>query len=294
MKRDEINIRDPFVLPWTDGWYYMTGTRGATCWGDPPPTGFDGYRSRDLEEWEGPFVMFRKSPDFPPDRCYWAPEIHPWRGAFYVFATFDRADAPCKGTWILRADAPLGPYRVHSPGAVTPEGWLCLDGTFFVDGDGAPWMVFCHEWLQTHDGTVCAVRLESDLSRAKGAPIVLFRASDAAPVVTSFRRHDNDPEPCWVTDGPFLRRCADGSLAMLWSSFDGASYVQLLARSASGRIEGPWTHDAAPLFAEDGGHGMLFRDFGGRLRLVLHQPNRTPDERPVFVDLPPAALARLQ
>ncbi|MFR3797379.1 MAG: hypothetical protein ACLT1X_07615 [Christensenellales bacterium] len=32
MRREEINIRDPFVLT-RNGQYYLYGTRGATCWG---------------------------------------------------------------------------------------------------------------------------------------------------------------------------------------------------------------------------------------------------------------------
>ncbi len=44
MKREEINIRDPFVLT-RNGQYYLYGTRGATCWG--PADGFDVYVSRD-------------------------------------------------------------------------------------------------------------------------------------------------------------------------------------------------------------------------------------------------------
>ena len=34
-----------------------------------------------------------------------------------------------------------------------------------------------------------------------------------------------------------------------------------------------------PLFANDGGHGMIFRTFRGQLMLALHQPNKTPRER---------------
>jgi arabinan endo-1,5-alpha-L-arabinosidase len=34
-----------------------------------------------------------------------------------------------------------------------------------------------------------------------------------------------------------------------------------------------------PLFAGDGGHGMLFRRFDRTLMLALHQPNRSPEER---------------
>ena len=40
MKKEQINIRDPFVLV-HEGTYYLYGTRGATCWG--PADGFDVY-----------------------------------------------------------------------------------------------------------------------------------------------------------------------------------------------------------------------------------------------------------
>ena len=53
MKRNEINIRDPFVLA-DGGVYYLYGTRGETCWG--LADGFDVYASRDLENWDGPIV----------------------------------------------------------------------------------------------------------------------------------------------------------------------------------------------------------------------------------------------
>ena len=54
------------------------------------------------------------------------------------------------------------------------------------------------------------------------------------------------------------------------------------ARSASGRLRGPWVQQAAPLFAEDGGHGMIFRRFDGQLMLVLHQPNKERERARLF------------
>ena len=44
----EINIRDPFVLPF-DGKYYLYGTRGETAW--TTAQGLDVYVSDDLENW---------------------------------------------------------------------------------------------------------------------------------------------------------------------------------------------------------------------------------------------------
>jgi hypothetical protein len=58
---------------------------------------------------------------------------------------------------------------------------------------------------------------------------------------------------------------------MLWSSYDKGSYVEALAHSATGKLEGPWKQDGI-LVGEDSGHGMVFHAFDGRLMLVLHQP----------------------
>jgi hypothetical protein len=58
-----------------------------------------------------------------------------------------------------------------------------------------------------------------------------------------------------------------------------------IARSRTRNILGPWQQDSLPLFGKDGGHGMLFKDFGGRLVVTLHTPNDSPNERPVFITL---------
>ena len=67
MKRNEINIRDPFVLL-HNGVYYLYGTRGPTCWG--PATGFDVYTGTDLENWSDPIPCFENDGTFWADRNY--------------------------------------------------------------------------------------------------------------------------------------------------------------------------------------------------------------------------------
>ncbi len=149
--------------------------------------------------------------------------------------------------------------------------------------DGAPWLVFCHEWVQIGDGGMCALRLTTDLKAASDDPITLFHAS-AAPWAARFENRDVGQLGYGiVTDGPFLFRAQDGALLMLWSSLGKEGYAMGVARAASGRVTGPWEQQAEPVFAKDGGHGMLFRTFDGRLMMTLHCPNRTPDERPVFL-----------
>lgn len=278
LTKDQIQMRDPFVLRHDEeGCYYLYGTTDPDPW-KGKAVGFDVYRSRDLVNWEGPFPAFRPDPDFWSDKNFWAPEVHAYKGRYYLFATFI-AEGMRRGTQILRADHPLGPFRPHSDGPVTPRGWECLDGTLWVDEEEKPWMVFCHEWVQIDNGTVCAIRLSPELDRAVGEPVRLFAARDAGWV---------DPVrngAGYVTDGPYAYRCANGELLLLWSSFRQGRYAQAIARSASGSILGPWQHEPAPLYENDGGHGMIFRTFDGRIMLTLHTPNQSPHERPVFIEL---------
>jgi arabinan endo-1,5-alpha-L-arabinosidase len=280
----DIQMRDPFVLPVpASGIYCLFGTTDPDPW-RAPGVGFDVYTGRDLEHWEGPIPAFRPQPGFWGTKNFWAPEVHAYRGRCYLFASLI-ADAEHRGTQVLAADAPTGPYRVHSPGPLTPRDWECLDGTLHVGVDGTPWLVFCHEWVQVLDGEVCAVRLSDDLSQPVGDSRLLFRASEA-PWTRPVSRRGAPPDPASrVSDGPFLHRTADGHLLMLWSSFSDTGYAMGVATSLTGTIEGPWRQSDAPLVERDAGHGMVFRAFDGRLMAAVHTPNRTPDERPVFFEV---------
>jgi len=278
LAKEQIQMRDPFVLRADEeGLYYLYGSTDPDIWRGKG-IGFDVYRSRDLMHWEGPFPAFRPGPEFWADRNFWAPEVHRYRGRYYMFATF-KAEGVRRGTQILAADHPLGPFRPHSAGPVTPPDWECLDGTLWVEEDGTPWIVFCHEWVQIGNGTICALKLSPELDRAIGDPVELFAAGDA-PWVDPVRG-----EGTYVTDGPFLHRTESGDLLMLWSSFKGGRYAQGVARSETGHLRGPWRQEPEPLYESDGGHGMLFRTFDGKLMLALHTPNLTPHERPAFMEL---------
>ena len=274
MKRTDINIRDPFVLV-HDGKYYLYGTRGATCWG--PATGFDVYVSEDLENWSEPIVCFENDGTFWADRNYWAPEVHEYQGKFYMFASFKNPDVR-RGTAILKADTPVGPFVPHSKGCITPADWECLDGTFYLSPAGKPYMVFCHEWVQAGDGEVCAIELTADLSAPAGEPKLLFHASDAS--WCKLMHHSSGVNGC-VTDGPFMWRTSDGTLLCLWASFSEGGYTEAVAVSDNGDIDGVFTQ-IDPLFMDDGGHGMIFRALDGQLYLTLHSPNAHLEERPHF------------
>ncbi|MEH7121356.1 glycoside hydrolase family 43 protein [Neobacillus vireti] len=287
----DIPAHDPFVVSHkeTDTYYlYTTGI--------PELTGLERcgvlvYKSRDLLDWEGPYVVF-VVPDGTwahPLHGTWAPEVHKYHDKYYLFVTLhnrDRilAEPPevwhtnhLRGTSIAVADSPEGPFELlKADGPVTPSTFMTLDGTLYVDQDEKPWMVYCHEWIQVIDGTFEAIPLKDDLSAAAGDPQHLFKASDA-PWINAERKPDVKPA-VYVSDGCQLYRTKSGHLVMLWSSYNNDGYVQTIARSKSGRLEGPW-EQLDPLVVGDSGHGMLFKTFEGEWMLILHHPFSTPESR---------------
>jgi hypothetical protein len=195
---------------------------------------------------------------------------------FYMLASFI-GEGYHRGTAIFECDTPDGKFKPHSNGAVTPRDWECLDGTLYIE-DGTPYIVFCHEWEQINDGTVCALQLSSDLKSSVGEPIFLWRASDA-----KWKYDIRDGEGCFVTDGPFLIK-KDNELLSIWSSFYKGEYCEAIARSSNGKISGKWTIDDTLIYEKDGGHGMIFED-NGKSYFVFHTPNDTPNERPSLKEI---------
>ncbi len=268
----DINIRDPFVLPY-EGKYYLYGTRGETAW--TKAHGLDVYVSDDLEIWSDAHECFTVPENFWADKEIWAPEVHRYNGSFYMFVTF-RSEERNRKTQILKSDSPMGPFLPFTDDAITPAGWRCLDGTFYVDKNGDPYIVFCREWQQVTDGEIHAMKLTKDLSAPAGEPILLFKASQ--PDWADKSRNT------FITDGPFMYRTQEGRLLMIWSTFTEKGYVQAVAYSDNGEIDGNWLHEK-PLFDENGGHGMIFDDYSGNKYLILHSPNENPLERPVLIKI---------
>jgi GH43 family beta-xylosidase len=281
----EIRIRDPFILPVKDeSKYYMYAQMENRIDRNDDLTGVEVYVSSDLNKWTGPEPVY-----VVPDTLWarfkvWAPEVHFYHGKYYLFVTFTAQDTldmerPVKmeewpllhkrGTQILVADSPAGPFVPFNNKPHTPEDWSALDGTLYIE-NGIPYMVFCHEWSQIIDGTIEYIELTMDLSATTGEPVTLFKATDAEWVRPYLKGY--------VTDGPFFYKTDKGTLIMGWSSFGENGYAIGTAISESGSIKGPWKQSEL-LYAENGGHGMLFRTFDNELMLTFHQPNSGRLER---------------
>ena len=259
LKREEINIRDPFILPFENKYYLYKSN-----YGKDGIIGFDVCISEDLQNFKEPVGVFRRTENFWATKDFWAPEVHYYNGSFYLFATC-KADDKHRGTQIFKADSPLGPFKEHSDCAVTPHDMECLDGTLYVNEDGTPYIIFCNEWTQVINGRMYYAELDSELKSIVGEPKLMFTAKDYPSVRAII--HGG-----YVTDGPFLYRCKNNDLIMIWSSYGEKGYFQGVLKSDNGEIDGKWI-EQKPLFEENGGHGMLFKDFEGNLKLSLHAPN---------------------
>jgi len=277
---DSIRLSDPFILAdRATRTYYMTGTGGMM------------WKSKDLSTWSGPYMPFRINPDswMGPRPMVWAAELHEYKGKYYYFATFTNRDMKIdtvannvierRACHVLVSDKAEGPYVPMQNPTYLPADRPTLDGTFWIDRDGQPYMVYCHEWLQNRNGTVEKIRLSPDLSGTEGEPTIMFRASDSP--WSRENTGDGSIRPNMVTDGPFLFRTTTGKLGILWTSWVRDIYTQGVAYSQSGTLDGPWIQEPLPITPPNYGHGMLFRTFDGRLLMLLHSHLRLSQDRVV-------------
>jgi len=281
MKLTDINIRDPYILCSGD-WYYMYGTRAETCWG--AAEGFDCFKSKDLENWEGPFEIFHRPEGFWADRCFWAPECYELNGKYYLVATF--GSEKHKGIQILQSDTPDGTFQIMTETPLTPDDWNCIDGMLYQEKEKI-YLIFSHSFEDVPDGDMCMVELENDFSSTKGEIFTLFSAKDAGwavPIPFAKAEFGMDGD-VYFTDGPAVYRQQNGKLMILWSSWGEKGYTVGQAVSDSGKIEGPWRHLEQIVFGPDGGHGMFFHTKEGALKYLLHYPNQPGDEHPLLLEL---------
>lgn len=285
----EIHLSDPFVLAdEATHTYYMTGTGGMM------------WKSQDLKSWTGPFRVAETDPDswMGPRPVIWAAELHQYKGKYYYFATFTNEQVSIgnykgnnierRASHILVSDKAEGPYRPMKDETYLPADKPTLDGTFWVDTDGKPYMVYCWEWLQQWDGTIDKIELKPDLSGSVGEGKILFRASDSPwskeeDSDGSFTGTKGALRPNKVTDGPFLFKTTTGRLGMIWTSWVYDVYTQGVAYSESGTLDGPWFQEKDPITPPNYGHGMLFRSFDGQLYLSCHNHRKDAQGRTIRI-----------
>lgn len=266
---DSIRLSDPCILAdKSTGMYYMTGTGGLL------------WKSKNLKLWEGPYKVAQTDSTswMGPKPMIWAAELHQYKNKYYYFATFTNRETKIdtvfgniierRASHVLVSDKAEGPYKPMKDDIYLPADKPTLDGTFWVDTNGKPYMIYCYEWLQNNNGTIEKIELKPDLSGSVGEGELLFKASDS-PWSKQLDVNKKE-EPNKVTDGPYLFHTGSGRLGMLWTSWIFDVYVQGVAYSKSGTLKGPWIQEETPITPNNFGHGMLFKSFEGKTLMVIH------------------------
>ena len=282
---DDIAIRDPYIVVDNENkLYYLYG---ATRLEKDRPNGREGvkmYKSEDLVHWTGPYLVYETPENSwaDPKHGVWAPEVHKYKGGYYLFATLTnkekvletKSDRPlihARGTQVFHSKSPYGPFIPFKNKPHTPETIMALDGTLWVE-DEKPYMIFCHEWIQTTNGGMVYSKMKDDLSSLSGKIYEMFTAKEGE-WVRSLSNHNGKPVEGYITDGCFLHRLKSGKLMMIWSSFGENGYAVASAYSDNGKLDGNWIQNKELVFQSNGGHAMMFKNLDGELMLALHHPN---------------------
>lgn len=280
---ENMRLRDPFIYADPDTYIYYTF---MPRWVNGCP-GIEKYESFDLRRWKSTGWAWDHREGYLGNNDNWAPDMYAYNGEHYIFVTFSRVYDTSSGDHWNRSNFEINPgttllKSVDGPGGkyypvfsdesgrlnYTPSDMMAIDGSLYVDTDGQPWMIYSGELCQYYDGRVYAQKMKQDLSDMEGDPIFLFSASQSPWSRDSGTR---EGRKVYITDAPFIYRDeASGNLIMIWSSNSSTGYAVGQAISESGKVTGPWKHKQTQLNTDNGGHGMLFRDFEGKLMLSYH------------------------
>lgn len=309
-------------------------------------------RSSDLKNWSDPVVVSRLNDLIPVlagevySEIYWAPDVFKYKGKFYIIASYYDIDdehfspqnyifsaTQRKGhrtTVILRSDTIDGNYQPISKncvssvnfhglpeyeerlGHITPAGQDAIDGSFYLDPQGQPWLIWSDEgtnYTHREGGCYAYARLSDDLTRLTSEPKKLF----AVKTINGFH---------YCSDAGFIYTAANGDLLCVWTTYDippagtrFGPYCVMVSRkrgaiddeSAEWEYEGylynaydenmsvydrsDIYNDGKPYLAT-GGHANIFKSGNGQLYLTLHLNQREADyahsgslKKPAFIAL---------
>lgn len=280
LKTDEIRIRDPYIVVYNNEYYmYRWGAKDIFI-----------HKSKDLENWTEGEIVYTLSEDSWGCKDLWAPEIHQYKGKYYMFLSIYGKHG-LRGTEISVCDTPDGPFVPLKNGPATPIENSCIDGTLYVE-DGVPYIVYSLDWPHNFDeeldcyvGEIWALQLTDDLKDGVGEPFRLFRSNEAPTSIANPMVYEGKETSRFGSDAPFFQTLSDGTLYFTWSPYPKDHYVVSAAISESNTIKGPWKHIDKPLFENDGGHAMFFTDLEGKRKMAIHCPEKWNKERALFLDV---------
>lgn len=280
MRREEIRIRDPFILA-DNGIYYMY----KSDYTDDNRHIFV-LKSPDLENWGEPEVVYTLSNESWGCADLWAPEVHFYNGKYYMFLSLLGKNG-LRGTEISVSDTPDGAFVPITNRPITPIDRSCIDASLFVE-NGVPYIVYSADWpfnyveeRGCYIGAIWALELTRDLREGVGEPICLFMSDESVNVPDSFE-YEGKTVTRYGSDAPFVQRLKDGRLLLTWSPMPDGNYVVMGAVANS--IRGKWEHLKKPVFDQNGGHAMFFDGLDEKRYMCIHCPEKPPFERAVLIE----------
>ena len=294
IRTEEMEYRDPFI--------YVDKEKQAYYCPVVVAGGIEMYKSRDLNMWRDLGNVYNTSGLYS-NYTYWAADMYRWKDNVYCIATAVSANGSAddftsaKSNTVFKGDyGPEGaiwPLNRDHVNLIPETDTQNIDGSLYVDESGTPWIVYCREAAteiteKGYDAGVYAYKMNDDLTSTVGEPVRLFNGSDSKYACAVDVR---DGKAVYIADAPMLwRDPSSGKLICIWSHYakqpgndDQKWYSIGQAVSTSGKIEGPWEH-AGIVNNYDGGHGCIFEDLDGNLKLAYHlNPSLSRNGKPHLV-----------
>ena len=139
---------DPFVVQYSGHYYHIhrIGSQNAP--------GIAIRKTTDLTELDKakPVWVWAAPEEGPYSREIWAPELHFYKGKWYIYVAADDGKNENHRMWAIESEGsdPMGPYN-QTPYFLETGGWA-IDGTFFTDSENNPYFVWSG-WPGKVDGT---------------------------------------------------------------------------------------------------------------------------------------------
>lgn len=280
IRTEEMEYRDPFI--------YVDKEKQAYYCPVVVAGGIKMFKSRDLNMWRDLGNVYNTSGLYS-NYTYWAADMYRWKDNVYCIATAVSSNGSAddftsaKSNTVFKGDyGPEGaiwPLNREHVNVIPETDTQNIDGSLYVDESGTPWIVYCREAAteiteKGYDAGVYAYKMNDDLTSTVGEPVRLFNGSDSKYACAVDVRDD---KAVYIADAPMLwRDPSSGKLICIWSHYakqpgndDQKWYSIGQAVSTSGKIEGPWEHTGI-VNNYDGGHGCIFEDLDGNLKLAYH------------------------
>ena len=271
IRTEEMEYRDPFI--------YVDKEKQAYYCPVVVAGGIKMFKSRDLNMWRDLGNVYNTSGLYS-NYTYWAADMYRWKDNVYCIATAVSSNGSAddftsaKSNTVFKGDyGPEGaiwPLNREHVNVIPETDTQNIDGSLYVDESGTPWIVYCREAAteiteKGYDAGVYAYKMNDDLTSTVGEPVRLFNGSDSKYACAVDVR---DGKAVYIADAPMLwRDPSSGKLICIWSHYakqpgnDDQKWYSI--------GQGPWEHTGI-VNNYDGGHGCIFEDLDGNLKLAYH------------------------